>query len=412
MSVVYAQDSEDRKTAVDVTVVTESRFLMLQDNSIWTESSAGESFWKRYTNQFERIYILARCASADQPPPTASHLPQGRIKLVPLPHYIGPQQMLSRLPALSRAIRQHMRQPMAYIFRVPGWLGNLSYRAARRVNAPFAVEVVGDPYDVFGPTGGVRHPGRAFFRWWFSRELQLQCQQACAVSYVTRSTLQQRYPTVMGSFATHYSSIELPDSMLASKPPLIEADEGPIRVVSVGSLEQMYKGFDVLIDAVATKVNAGLDLKLTLVGDGRYRSDLEDQARIRGIRERVDFVGKVPRSEVISIVDNADLFVMPSRTEGLPRAMIEAMSRGKPCIGTNIGGIPELLEVDEMVSPDNADLLAEKIGNVVQDCDRRQQMAERNLQKAKAYSLTEITPRREKFYEFVKDNAKNHYENQ
>jgi glycosyltransferase involved in cell wall biosynthesis len=391
-----------------VTVVTESRFAMLPDGSIWTQSAQGGGFWERYTGHFERVFVLARCASVDQPPTAATRLAHGDITLVPLPHYIGPTQMLRRLPWLYGEAGRHLLQPMAYILRVPSWLGVLSTRAVMRRNAPFAVEVVADPYDTFGP-GGVRHPARPFFRWLFPRELRLQCRRACAAAYVTERALQRRYPPAPTSFTTHYSSIELPDAAFTPTVPSVRSRGGPVRIVTVCSLELMSKGTDVLIDAVAAIVDAGMDLHLTVVGGGRHLAELKIRARDRGLGDKSRFLGQVPRAEVFRVIDDSDLFVLPSRQEGLPRAIIEAMARGKPCIGTTVGGTPELLEPDDMVPPNDVQAVAAKIREIAHDSARLQKMACRNLQKAWAYSSAQLAPRRKEFYEFVREHTAEHY---
>ncbi|GAB3976194.1 glycosyltransferase family 4 protein [Plantactinospora veratri] len=80
------------------------------------------------------------------------------------------------------------------------------------------------------------------------------------------------------------------------------------------------------------------------LGDGRYRPRLERLATDLGVRRQVHFTGTISAAtEVRRQLDAADLFVMPSRTEGLPKALIEAMARGLPAVATSVGGIPELL---------------------------------------------------------------------
>src|SRR5439155_26719861 len=101
--------------------------------------------------------------------------------------------------------------------------------------------------------------------------------------------------------------------------------------------------------AVAECRQAGLDVTLDIVGDGRFRPELDRLAAELGIREQVCFRGQLPAGEPVRArLDAADLFVLPSRSEGLPRAMVEAMARALPCIGSNVGGILELLAPEDL----------------------------------------------------------------
>ena len=159
---------------------------------------------------------------------------------------------------------------------------------------------------------------------------------------------------------------------------------------------------DVLIDAVATCC-AEADVELVIVGSGRHQLELEQRAKARGLGDRVRFRGQlITPLDVRAELDRADLFVLPSRQEGLPRAMIEAMARGLPCIGSTVGGIPELLAAEDMVPPNDASALARKIREVLADPSRLARMSVRNLAKAREYSLDVLTRRRERFYEHVR----------
>ena len=146
----------------------------------------------------------------------------------------------------------------------------------------------------------------------------------------------------------------------------------------------------------------GLDFQLVFVGDGHYLLRLEDRAKKLGISNRIKFVGRVPPGKpVYEHLDNADLFLLPSRTEGLPRALVEAMACGLPCIGTEVGGIPELLSAEDLVPPGDVAALASKIISVLSDPDRLTQMSIRNLRTAKEYRCEELNQRRIEFYKKV-----------
>jgi phosphatidylinositol alpha-1,6-mannosyltransferase len=172
---------------------------------------------------------------------------------------------------------------------------------------------------------------------------------------------------------------------------------GPLRVVTVASLEQPYKGVDTLIDAVALLVREGLQVELSIIGEGRCRPGLEARAAERGLGAAARFAGHLPRDAVLREVERHHAFVLASRTEGLPRAMIEAMALGRPCLGTWVGGIPELLEPDEMAPPDEPGVLAGLLRSLAADPARARSMAERNLAKAAAFAGEGIRARRAAF---------------
>ena len=133
---------------------------------------------------------------------------------------------------------------------------------------------------------------------------------------------------------------------------------------------------------------------------------MEGLARRFGVDRHVRFWGQLPPGQAIyEFLDRIDLFVMPSRQEGLPRAMLEAMARGCPCIGSHVGGIPELLAADDMVAPDDAKALAAKIAEVARNPERMIRMAQRNLEKAKEYHTEILRVRRTAFYRYVRERT-------
>ncbi|MER3422060.1 MAG: glycosyl transferase family 1, partial [Nitrospiraceae bacterium] len=145
---------------------------------------------------------------------------------------------------------------------------------------------------------------------------------------------------------------------------------------------------------------------LVLIGDGQYRMKLERLSVDLRVSERVCFLGQLPAGQAIrGQLDQAHLFVLPSRTEGLPRAMIEAMARGLPCIGSAVGGIPELLQKEELVPAGDAMALAEKIKEVVGDPQRLAAMARRNLAVSRQYHEALLRKPRMRFYEYIRAKA-------
>lgn len=408
---------------VDLTVALEARFTVTPDGRVWTGFGMGRKFWARYLDVFDRVHIVARQVQVGGVPQTDwMQVNSDRVLLHPVPDYLGPFQYLLRQPAIRHSMSAAAQREGAVILRVGSQVGACLEGYLRRQGRPYALEVLGDPYDVFAP-GAVRHPLRPLFRFWFSRQLRMQCERAVAVAYVTQDALQRRYPargmnvgvsdvrlqeacalaqSDHGISPAEQDSVSIAPCARKSRP------DGPYTLVFIGSLAQMYKGPDVLVDSIAHCVSRGLDVSVILIGEGKCRPKLEALVARRGLHERVRFAGQVPAGQpVYRMLDSADLFVLPSRTEGLPRAMIEAMARALPCIGSTAGGIPELLPPEDMVPPGNVMALAAKIEEVLRDPRRLERMSTRNLEKARGYREDLLHGRRQEFYRYVRDVTEN-----
>jgi glycosyltransferase involved in cell wall biosynthesis len=285
------------------------------------------------------------------------------------------------------------------------------------------LEVVGDPHEAFGP-GAANYPLRPLFRYLSTEAMKEQCARAAAVSYVTERALQRNYPARNDGFAvavsdadlqatyfsvaprvftTSYSSADLSLEDYATRPKDYRNPIHP-RLVFVGSLQQMYKGQDVLIHAVSLLRQQKFPVELRMVGDGRHRLELQQLGQSLSLNGAVKFLGELPAGAAVRAeLDDATLMVLPSRTEGLPRVILEAMARGLPCIATTVGGIPELLHSDDLVPPNNPQALADKIHEVISDPLRLSQMSARNLHKAQEFRPEVLDKKRTEFYEFLRD---------
>ena len=156
--------------------------------------------------------------------------------------------------------------------------------------------------------------------------------------------------------------------------------------VVIGCVARLHPDKDhaTLIDAAARLARAGhTGFHLVLIGDGEERTALERQAAAAGIGERVRLLGD--RDDVAALVPQLDLFVLPSRTEGLPMVLLEAMSAGVACVATRVGGIPELLAdgVGVLVPPADPPALAAAIGGLLDDPQRRRALGRRGRERVR-----------------------------
>jgi glycosyltransferase involved in cell wall biosynthesis len=146
-------------------------------------------------------------------------------------------------------------------------------------------------------------------------------------------------------------------------------DKECLDLVCVGRLVPA-KGQGVLLRAVQQLVMRGRKIRLRFVGDGPDRGLLEAFVRTGELQSYVTFTGSVPPAKVREYLSTADIFVLPSFAEGIPVALMEAMSMQIPCVSTCICGIPELIESGTsgvLVSPSNLDGLIEALDRLVED---------------------------------------------
>ena len=378
-------------------VVFDHRFFRAPDGAVFSGKSYGHSFFaKRYLRVFESVTILARVAPSPPDVRPAEPTEGPGVTVASLGDWQGPLGLVRAWPAVRGELRRRLRAAEAILLIAPGMLASMARGELVRRGRPYAVEVVGDPYDAMAP-GSMRHPLRPVLRWSATRQLRRLCGSAAAASYVTRDALQRRY--ACGGYSVGVSDVELAAPALVADP-RSPSPAARRTLITVGTMAQLYKAQDVLIDAVALAVEAGLDLRLVLVGDGRHRAELAARAAERRLGERVEFTGALPAGAAIrGALDAADLFVLPSYQEGLPRAMVEAMARGLPCIGSTVGGIPELLPPEDLVPPGDAAALAAKIREIVLDPARLARMSARNLAVAHEYREDLLERKRLEFYE-------------
>jgi glycosyltransferase involved in cell wall biosynthesis len=325
--------------------------------------------WARYTRRGDRLTIVAR--TSDEPDTARCAIEGDGTVVRPLPDYRGATGLLRALPSLVRAVTREVVGADVVILRLPGAIGSIAGAVCAVLRRGYAVEVVGDPFDVLA-SGTLGRVGKATAR--LARaQMRRVVRRASAVLYVTDSTLQRRYPASPARPVVGVSNVHIGPDSLAERPRSWSGKT--FHVIAVGSQEQDYKGHD-------------------LVGGGRLHDGLVALADSLDLTHRIRFTGVLDdRHRLGELLDEADLFAMPSRAEGLPRALVEAMARGLPAVGTRVGGIPELLEPGCLVDRDDEAALARVMGELLTDPEEWERQSRRNLAVAATFEASVLDDR-------------------
>jgi glycosyltransferase involved in cell wall biosynthesis len=334
-----------------------------------------------------------------------------------LPDFTGPWQYFRIRHQVQAIACQAVAECNSYLLRVPGLVGQMAWREIMRANKRYAVEVLGDPWDALGP-GSWPNISRPFFRLMTTNQMKRICAGAMAVNYVVSRKSQKRYPPAENSYVATFSDVMLEKAQASAN--LLQERHNRLRHLPwqdtrsssffrlgfIGSFSRMYKGADVLLRAAALCRHRGLNFCLNIVGEGRHLPQMKLLAAELGIADRTQFLGQLSfGQQIFDFLDSTDLFVIPSRAEGMPRALIEAMARGCPCIGSAVGGIPELLDPENLVLAGNPESLAELILQVASDSKRLVAMSERNIATVQQFKPEIVQQARCAFLETVKNHS-------
>jgi glycosyltransferase involved in cell wall biosynthesis len=233
-------------------------------------------------------------------------------------------------------------------------------KLARELDLPLVAFVLGSDMNELAQRPELRNQIRAAL---------MQANSVVAVSAGLRSrVLELGIPSdraIVQHNGVDGERFQIRDSHVARRTLNIAVDE---RVICfVGNLVP-EKGPDVLIDAAARLCASGVsDLRVLFVGEGQI-DELRSKAGALGIGERVRFLGRLSSAEVAVCMSAADVQCLPSRREGCPNVVLEALASGRPVIGSEVGGVPELLNDRNgiMVPPDDPDALAAAIATALQ----------------------------------------------
>jgi len=166
-----------------------------------------------------------------------------------------------------------------------------------------------------------------------------------------------------------------------------------LNLLFVGRLVHQ-KGLDILLEALS-KLQKKYNWKLSIVGEGPLRKKLNKSTISLGLQKKIKYLGWVEKNQLPIIYQSADVFILPSRDEGMPNAMLEAMSFSLPVIGSKVSGIEEVISDGRsgiLVPPENSNQLMNAIIQVIENYDQNIKMGKNAREHVKKfYSWESVT---------------------
>lgn len=307
------------------------------------------------------------------------------------PNYDSFKSFFRFLPEILWRIYKVGKGNCIFFLRIPEPLSILAGLICIILRRPYIANLVSDPASSLSTAkiGRILH-----------RLSKIIVAHATAAVFVS-SHLRRGYPIRSGRPSITRSNVALSSSDFTL--PRAGLTHSPVKLVMVGSNQSFGKGQDIALAALEILNRTG-NYRLTFVGGGKIIDSLIDRARKVGMSEFVRFTGEIhDREQLREILDEHDVFVLPSRAEGLPRAMIEAMARGIPCVASRVGGIPDVLPSRLLMPEYTAEALAETVQNLVNDTEQYCAASSDLRSKAEEISVQASPDKLKEFLNFVVD---------
>lgn len=348
-----------------VAVSLEHRFFV-HEGRLYTKLSFPYSYWRDYLRFFEKVVVVARAKPIDEVNSEFARVDGPGVLFVEVPYYFGPLGFIKSLPRLIGVLGRVSRKYPAFIMR-SGNVTNLLWFFVLLRRKPYLREYPGNIREgVAGYIG--KGFGVAALAAFLDALGRVQARFSKANSFVSESCRSlygsERPGFLFSSFLISEVGVQKNSYVVGSR----------LKIVSVGRLEK-EKGHAVLIEA-ARQLGARR-VELIFIGDGTQRVVLEQMCNELGVAAA--FEGAITdRARLFELVGQADIFVLPSLTEGMPRALLEAMAIGMPCIGSDVGGIPEILPAGGLVPAGDVGALAARINELATSERARKEFGQTN----------------------------------
>ena len=324
---------------------------------------------------------------------------RNNYRIINIPNIYSLKGILFFNRKVWKQVEDEVKKADIVIIRVPDMLGDRALKFCNKYNKKYIVEMGGCSWDSmwnYNLKGKLLAPIRFL-------KTRITVKNSNNVIYVTNNFLQKRYPTYGNSIGCSDVCLEKIDSMnLKNRINKIKNMDMNKKIVigTCAAIDVKYKGQEYVIKALSALKNKGFtNFEYQLVGGGSPERLLKIAKKFK-VEDKIKIVGSISHDKVFKWLDSIDIYIQPSNQEGLPRAVVEAMSRGCPCIVSNTGGNPELIEKKYVFKRKKYKLLEKCLTNI---CNKKEliDQATKNFEKSKEYDADLLDKKRKEFYDSI-----------
>ena len=373
------------------------------DGEFFSPAIYDMTFFNRYINVFGELWIFAKTKKVKSVQNELSDyfkIDTKTLNIIELPWYQGSIGFLINFIPMVVKISKYRKRFDGYILRVAQLESYLVYFILGLKKNRYLVEVVNDPAQI------LKYKIPNSLNLFIFKSILLN---AMGISYVTKQYLQRKYSPLLNTSSknnvleTYYSSVEISDEHILL-PRKYTSNPKQIRIIHVSNtMKDNIKGHITTIKIVKMLVDNGFNVQCVFVGHGSSIDKYEALVNELGITDYIHFIGRVTnKDKIFQYIDDSNLFLYPTNFDGLPRVLIEAMARGIPVISSPVSGVPELLDPQFLIEPNNIEGFYKLIASIFSNYQMMNYMSETNIKKAREFSSEVLKIRRTEFLEYLR----------
>lgn len=359
-------------------------------------SSKAYTIYKRYADMFGEIVLCSRFVQLTK-------LEKGLKKADFIQETIPIESLIkSLLGFYNKEILKKLEECSLVIGRLPSITAYRVIDIAKKTGKPYLAELMCDGWDPYWNHG---IEGKLIAGYMHNKMKRVTYTADYAV-YVTEKYLQKRYPCKNKSIHASNVVIQQVEQTVLQKR-LKKISDMPdlmhISIMTTASVDLLSKGQRYVVQAMGKLKEKGIIVFYYLAGDGEQRH-LKECAKKADVEEQLIFLGELTLKEVYAYLDKIDIYIQPSLQEGLPRAVIEAMSRACPCLGARTAGIPELLDEECIFDRASSEAIVNSVLHMLST--GLEKYARHNFEHSREYLEEILDERRNQYFKEIKEKLR------
>lgn len=367
-------------------------------NDIYTSGAFTKDLWNNYLLLFIEVNIYSRRLRVEPINKILSSRKNVNFHLTD--NYSSLKVLFFHFFNLKKEIERLVLENDVILIRLPSILGLIAGFIALKHKKYIWVEQVGNAEEAMLNHGSFIGKISAPILHLLNKRI---IKKAHFISYVTEGKLQKDYPCNLSALQVSLSDVMIHNILESDDVDILRFTSDIFKIGVIGGFDTRYKGFDVLLKAVSLlPLSKKNKIELYFIGKGDSEW-IKKMAMELDLIENIKFIGPLKAGEEINnILSTLSLYVQPSLTEGMPRALLEAMAMGCPCLGSNVGGIPDILDIKNIHMAGDHNQLAEHVKFYIDNREKLAEQSQINLNRIKPYLFDNLNKKRLNFYSEMK----------